>query len=263
MVAALLISITSKAQKSADNTSRDNEKRNNYDISQIEQGKQVERMQMNTNGKVIKVKFVDSKMTELYVNGQKIPAADWGKYDNDLAAIREQKQRNQEQARLNEIQAKKNQEQEKLNAIQEKKNAEQAVRNREQESLNAIQEKKNAEQALRNQEQERLNAIQEKKNAEQAMRNQEQERLNAIQEKKNAEQAAENERMMNQLTTDLVTDKIIPNDKSLRTLTFRDGAMIVNGVKQSDSIYKKYIEKYSRISKGGFSYSRDGIYNGK
>ncbi|HEY2580963.1 MAG TPA: cell envelope integrity protein TolA, partial [Mucilaginibacter sp.] len=161
LVAALCTTITSKGQTSVSTKASSNtEKHNDYDDSRIEQGRQVERIQMDVNDKVVKVEFVDHKMTELYVNGEKIAAADWGKYDNDLAAIREQLKRNREQAV-------RNQEQARLNEIQARKNQEQSVRNQEQSRLNEIQEKKNQEQAVRNEEQAKLNQIQEKKNEEQ------------------------------------------------------------------------------------------------
>jgi hypothetical protein len=68
---------------------------------------------------------------------------------------------------------------------------------------------------------------------------------------------------MKAIIADLVNDKIIPDGNSLHSLTFRDGEMIVNGVKQPDNVYKRYIEKYSRFSKGSFSFSNDGVYEGK
>ncbi|HEY4323470.1 MAG TPA: hypothetical protein VGN20_05775 [Mucilaginibacter sp.] len=253
LAAALCITIISKAQTAAPTKASSNtEKHNNYDDSRIEQGKQVERIQMNVNDKVLKVELVDHKMTELYVNGEKIAAADWGKYSNELAAIREQLKRNQEQAV-------RNQEQARLNEIQAKKNQDQSARNQEQSKLNQIQEKKNEEQAVRNQEQARLNEIQSKKNQEQSGRNQEQEKLNEIQAKKNQEQAEENERLIKQLTQDLVGDKLIPNQNSLRNFAINDYEMTVNGVKQPDAVFKKYKERYSQFSKNSMSYSRDGI----
>ena len=232
-----------------------------YDGIRSENGKQVERIQSNMDEKVYKMALVNGKMTELYVDGVKIPAGDWDKYSDAIAAIKEQIRknkeqatRNEEQARLNQIQDKKNEEQAKLNQIRDKKNEEQAVLNNEQAQRNEIQEKKNEEQAVHNEEQAQLNQLQEKKNEEQAARNREQARLNEIQAKKNQEQAEENARFMKQLIGDLVSDKIIPDEKSLLDFTIDSDGMSVNGVKQPDAVFKKYIGKYPRFEHDSMSF---------
>jgi len=269
LMAVIFGGMTAKAQTSVSGkTAYNGREYISYDGVRNENGKQVERIQTNMDDKVYKMELVNGKMTELYVDGVKIPAGDWDKYSDAIAAIKEQIRknkeqaiRNEEQARLNQIQDKKNEEQAmrneeqaKLNQIRDKKNEEQAVLNKEQAQRNEIQEKKNEEQAVRNEEQARLNQIQEKKNEVQAVRNKEQARLNEIQAKKNEEQAAENERMMKQMTTDLISDKIIPDANSLHDLTFDSDGMTVNGVKQPEDVFKKYREKYSRFSQSSFSY---------
>jgi chromosome segregation ATPase len=252
LVAALCITITSKAQTSAtDKVTTSAERHDSYDANQSENGRQVERIQTDINDKTYKIEFVDNKMTELYVNGEKIAAEDWGKYSDDIAAIRLQIKRNREQAI-------RNQEQARLNEIQAQKNQQQAVRNQEQARLNELQEKKNEEQAQRNEKQAELNRLQEVKNGQQAVRNQEQEKLNEIQAKKNQEQAEENERLIKELTKDLAADKIIPNENSLHSFKMNSYEMIVNGVKQPDNVFKKYTEKYKQFSKNSMSYSNEG-----
>jgi len=279
LLAGLLFAVfTAKAQtKSADKKADDTGRYYNHNVSTSPDGKRVESMRGEWGSKTYELKLVNDKITELYVDGQKIPAADWSKYDDAIAAFREQIKRdriqairNQEQARLNQIQANKNheqvarnQQQVRLNQIQEEKNQQQAVRNQQQAQLNQLQEEKNQQQVERNQEQASRNQQQAMRNQEQATRNEEQSRLNQIQAKKNQEQAEENERVMKQLIGDLVSDKIIPDENSLHSLTFDGYDMVVNGVKQPDAVYKKYAEKYTRFSHNSFSYSKDGTYYGK
>jgi DNA repair exonuclease SbcCD ATPase subunit len=240
-----------------------------YDNVRNDDGKRVETMEFTWNDKEYKATLVNDRLTELSVEGEKVAPADWSKYNDAIAAIkeqiaknREQEKKNREQARLNEIQAGKNQEQARLNEIQEKKNEEQVARNREQDRLNEIQAQRNQEQAARNQEQAVRNKEQEEKNQEQAVKNQEQARRNEIQAKKNEEQAKENERFIKEITADLVADKIIPNADGLKDLTFNSDEMIVNGIKMSADVHQKYEQKYSGFVKGSFSFSNDGIIRG-
>lgn len=297
-----MASIAAKAQtttrpKTADN----NELRMINDFSRDENGQRVEKVESELDDKLYRITLVDEKMTELYVDGEKIPAANWNKYSDAISVIRqemkeqakrnaeqevrnkEQEKRNAEQALLNEEQAKKNAEQAVRNQEQEKRNAEQVLRNKAQEKRNAElvlrnkeQEKRNAEQAELNEEQAKKNAgqavrnqEQEKRNAEQVMRNKEQEKRNAeqaqrneLQAKKNEEQARANAQMIKEITEDLVNDKIIPDTSSLREVKLNEFGMSVNGVKQPENVFKKYREKYSKFYQGDFSYSRDDFVTG-
>ncbi|HEY9000902.1 MAG TPA: hypothetical protein VIM89_06095 [Mucilaginibacter sp.] len=267
LMGMLLAAMTVSAQiKKSAKTAYDDDSYNSYDRIHTVEGKKVEDIKVNRNDKVYKAEFVNEKMTVLYVDGEKIPQADWSKYSDEIAAIRVQIELNKEQAKANAIQAKKNQEQDRLNEEQAKRNAEQAVKNEIQAKKNAEQNARNAEQAQRNDEQNVVNKEQAKRNAEQAVRNDEQAKLNreqaarnGEQAKKNAEQAAETERFIKELTKDLVNDKIIPDANSLKYFSLNTEGMTVNGVKQPDELYKKYKEKYSKQSSGGFNYSRDGI----
>lgn len=266
LMGMLLAATTVSAQtKKPAKTAYNDNLNNNYDRIHTADGKKVEDIQMHRDGKIYKAELVNEKLTELYVDGEKIPEADWTKYTGAITAIRVQLQLNREQAKANAAQAKRNQEQGRANEEQAKRNAEQAARNELQAKKNQEQQTRNAEQAKHNQEQDRVNEEQAKRNQEQASRNEiqakrnhEQEAVNREQAKANAEQAAANERFMKEFTEDLVSDKIIPDANSLKEFSLNKKEMVVNGVKQSDELFKKYSQKYSKQS-NGFTYSRDGI----
>ncbi len=267
LMALLLAAATVLAQtKKPAKTAYDDDRHNNYDRIHTVDSKKVEDIQVSRNNKMYKAEFVNEKLTELYVDGDKVPQSDWTKHTTAIAAIRVQMAINKEQAKANAKQSERNQEQDRANGEQAKRNAEQAVRNEIQAKKNAEQQVRNAEQVKRNQEQDEVNKEQAKINVEQAVRNEvqakrnrEQERRNVEQAKKNAEQASANERFMKEFTEDLVSDKIIPDKNSLHEFKLDNEGMTVNGVKQSEELYKKYKEKYSKESSGGFTYSRDGI----
>ncbi|MBS1527104.1 MAG: hypothetical protein JST19_15740 [Bacteroidetes bacterium] len=289
----LLATFTAGAQtETKPATASNNEIRMMRDNSRTENGKRVERIESEIDDKFYRITLVAEKMTDLYVDGEKVPPAEWKKYDDVLNAIRremkEQAKRNEEQAVRNAEQAKRNAEQAVRNQEQEKRNAEQAVRNEEQAKKNAEQvvrnkeqEKRNAEQAIRNQaqqkrdeEQAHLNEDQSKRNAEQAVRNKEQEKRNAEQTirneeqaKRNAEQARAMEALMKDLSSDLANDKIIKNENDLKQFRFSADGMYVNGVRQPDEVFKRYKQKYSKDKYGilypDFNYSRDGIIKGE
>ena len=268
LAAILLTSICAQAQtKTTPKTAYQIENHTMYTRIYNEGGKRIEEIKTEYDDKIYKMEMVDEKLTSLYVDGEKIPEADWSKYDDVIRHIRqeikeqikrneEQAKRNAEQAVRNQAQAERNEEQAKRNAEQNIHNQEQAKRNEEQARLNELQVKKNQDQAIRNQEQD-------KRNAEQAVRNEEQARRNELQAKKNEEQAKANEKMIKDITDDLVADKIIPDTNSLHEMRLSEFGMSVNGVKQPEEVFKKYKEKYRRNSGGTFMYSRDGVIQGQ
>lgn len=264
LAAILLTSLGVRAQtQTTTKTAYDDEGSNMYYRIRNDDGKRTERIQTDYEGKIYKMEWVNEKMTSLYVDGEKVPEADWSKYSEVTRRIR---QEIKEQAKRNEEQAKRNIEQAKRNEDQNVRNAEQAKRNAEQARLNELQVKNSQDQAVRNEEQEKRNAEQAvrnkeqaKMNAEQGVRNKEQAERNALQAQKNAEQAKANAQMIKDITADLVSDKIISNINGLHEMKLNEFGMSINGIKQTDEVFKKYKEKYSKFFDGNFHYSRDGI----
>ena len=170
IIAVSLLAIAAKAQTSvADKSAMDADRYNNYDRVSNHDGKQVERIQTNWNDKLYKMELVNDKMTALYVEGEKIPSADWGKYSKVIAAIREQIKQDRIQAKRDEAQAKIDQEQASRDQVQAKRDKEQAAKDQEdakreqaQASQDQIQARRDQDQAKRDQEQASQDQIQAK-----------------------------------------------------------------------------------------------------
>ncbi|HLX92306.1 MAG TPA: hypothetical protein VKR32_11510 [Puia sp.] len=277
----LLLLMFSSFTLKAQNRMKDITDISQYDLYDDENGKRVERVQFTSDDKIYFVVFVGDSMIKLTIDGEKVPPANWGKYADLISSVRqkmkEQEKKNREQARLNEIQAAKNREQSRRNEIQEEKNREQvrlneiqveknieqAKRNEEQQRLNVEQVKRNEEQVEKNRQQEKENEEQVKLNEIQAAKNQEQARLNEIQAEKNKAQAKLMEKMEKDLTSDLISDKIISSGSELRECMIDDDEMKVNGVRQPEDVFKKYHEKYLSgqygLNSGMIRFNKNGL----
>ncbi|SCW39874.1 hypothetical protein [Mucilaginibacter sp. NFR10] len=270
LIAATALTTAANAQKPGKKTALNSY--NNYDTFD---GKGRERIQTDWNGKTYQMELANNKLVALAVDGEIIPSTKWGEYSTVIAAIREQIRKDRIQAKKDQAQAKRDQEQAGRDQQQAKRDQEQAERDQrqakveqedaardqqqakrdqEQASKDQVQAKRDQEQASRDQEQAKRDQEQASRDQVQAKHDQEQAHLDQIQAKKDQERAAEDQRLLKQMTGDLVADHIIPNEDALRELSMNGEEMIVNGVKQPESVFKKYSAKYPRFAQGNTSY---------
>jgi len=251
-----------KAQtKKSVSVSSNGNRYDNFYSSHTVDGKNIDHMKSNWNDTSYDATFENDKLTKLLIDGKEIPSSEWGNYSKVIEDLRAQIQRDREQAKRDQEQAVRDQQQAKRDQEQAQRDQQQAKRDQEQAQREQVQAKKDQEQAQRDQQQAKRDQEQAGRDQEQAKRDQEQAVRDQEQAKRDQEQARQDQLLMKQLLGDLVADKIVPSEDSVREITLNDDEMTVNGKKQPDEVFKKYRAKYTRFSNLNFSYgTSDGVH---
>ncbi|RYY54899.1 MAG: hypothetical protein EOO09_12710 [Chitinophagaceae bacterium] len=241
----------------------------------------------------LRIRMKNEKILELVVDGNTIPESDYPKYEARIKKILEQLEKDRAQAEKDRAQAAKDRAQAEIDRKQAEKDRagaekdrEQAMRDRqtaEKDRANAERDRdqadkdranagKHREEAGKRKEEAALERQQAEKDRDQAVKDREQaekdreqagkDRAQAELDRKQADKdrakAAEHRRIVNELTDELVSDKIVGSNDELLNFTLNKSEMTVNGVKQPDAVYQKFSSKYLKQLGNHIIFSKNG-----
>lgn len=237
------------------------------------------------NDALYHIRMVDDKVIDLSIDGRKIPADSFYVYENltrklatqikaDKAQAKLDKEqaekdqlqarRDQEQAEKDEIQAKKDQMQADEDRQQAKRDAEQAERDKleaEKDHEGAMEAKQQAEQDRQQADRDRAQADRDRAQADRDREQSERDRKQAVEDRiqaaKDRKQAAEDRAMTERLINEVIKEGLVPDRKSLRSLTLDEDGFIINGRQQSEELHKKFREKFLPKAKSVISFRND------
>ena len=201
-----------------------------------------------SDGNHYRIKMRNDKLVELFVDDQKIPEADFRKYDSIIKKIREQIKKDLEQAEIDRQQAGKDRQEAELDRKQADEDRKQADEDRKQ-----------AEEDRERSDEDRKQSIADRKQAEEDREQAEEDRKQSIEDRKQADvdreqakldkkRAEEDKALVKSLVADLIASNIIKSEKELSSLVLKEGDLLVNDKKQPDAIYQKFKIKYLKNS---------------
>lgn len=172
----------------------------------------------------------EDKITDLYIDGKRIPEKDYPKYKSTISRILEQIKKDKEKAQLDMMKAQQDQKQAKVDMEE----AQLAKQKAEQDMIQAKVEKQQAEQ-----------------DKQRAMKDQER----AMLDKMNAE---EDKKILNSLLTEIVSEKIVSSEENISSVTLNSSEFIVNGKRQSSNLHQKFKTKYLKDGSAELKYQHNG-----
>lgn len=249
----------------------------------------------DVNGKTYSIKRVDKKIQEMYVNGEKLNEDKYAEYEPVIKEIDEQIERDRAQAELDRQQAERDREQAARDRQQAEKDRQHAVHDQEQAKLDRAQAERDREQSIRDRQQAEKDRLQANLDREQAMRDDveakrdreqaakdraqaDRDRLQAEKDRAQAEldrqQAAkdriqaekdrkEAQALLKSIIEEMIGDKLVKDKESLNGFRLTEDAFVVNGIKQSQELHTKYLQKFIKRAGYGIYYGSDSTGGGR
>ncbi len=248
VVMCTLITVPSIAQKPENNSGTRISSSNNNESF----------INMTEDGHSYKIRLNGTTVTEMEIDGKKIPESEFSKYDALIKKILKQVEEDRKQAALDRRQAEKDRAQAELDRKQADKDREQADKDRAQAELDRKQAEKDRVQADKDRKQAELDRVQAEKDrltAEEDSKQAEKDRAQAELDRKQAEKdqaqaaidrklAEEDRKLYDQIVAEVVSEKLVESRSALTSLTLDSKEFTINGVKQSDAMHQKFAAKY-------------------
>lgn len=185
---------------------------------------------MTEDGHSYKIRLNGTRVLEMEVDGKKIPESDFNKYDALIKKVLKQMEEDRKQAELDRKQAEKDREQADKDRAQAELDRKQAERDRAQADKDRISAEGDRKQAEKDRAQAELDRKQAEKDRAQA--------------EIDRKQAEEDRKVFEQMVTELISEKLVESRNGLTSLMLDNKELIINGIKQSDSMQQKFAAKY-------------------
>jgi beta-lactamase regulating signal transducer with metallopeptidase domain len=216
------------------------------------------------NGKKIKAKKVDGKITELYVDGKRIAESEMGSYKEVIQEIEDALQRSEE-ARIRGDEARQRGDEARRRGEEARQRGEEARKHGEEIRERAEDTRsKNKEISIRADETRKRNedisvrSEEARKRGEDARMRGEEARARGEEARKRGEEARvrgeESRKQIEQIIDELKNEKVITDTDNL-SFKLSNSTLIVNGVKQNDALHNK-LKKFVDKEGGVLNYSK-------
>jgi len=290
ITAALFVALLSAGTVQAQVTTRSSTTRtgNNSEYTHInseyDSASATQRLTIYKNGEVYKVKVVNDKITEIFINDKKIAESDFGQYESMINRIREQIKKDEEQAARDRAQAALDRKQAEKDREQAEKDRAQAMKDRAQAELDRKQAEKDRARAeedrkqhgkdVEQAEKDRAQAVLDRKQADKDRAQAELDRAQAVKDRAQAEKdreqavkdraqaeidrkrAAEDRKLLADLIEDLIKENIIKSNDDLGIVVLSNESLIVNDKVQSAELHRQFKSKYLKTPNTRLIYSR-------